>query len=1002
MTRIPDEVVERLKTEVDLAQLVIRSGVALKKAGRDLVGACPFHDDDTPSLMVTPSKGLWHCMGACQAGGTAIDWVMRTQGVSFRHAVELLRAGEVPTLGPGKVVRKGTIRRLPAPVATDADDAEALAQVVAYYHATLAESPEALGYLAQRHIDNPEVVERFCLGYSNRTLGLRLPAKNRRAGAEIRGRLQRLGVIRDTGHEHLRGSLVIPVIDAGGTVTELYGRKVRDDLRSGTPKHLYLPGPHRGVWNEAGLVGGEVIVCESLIDALSFYCAGFTNVTASYGTAGFTPDHTAAFERCGVTRVLIAYDNDQGGRTAAGALAEGLMASGIECFRISFPEGYDANDVARSAKSPADALAQLVRRAEWMGAGPGPGSRRLADPAPGANSDTAPTHDPAPPATTPLLSAAAVLPAALAEPPPPVPPPVPSPVPEVPAGPEVTVTGDELTMEGTGRTWRVRGIAKVHSFESAKVNVAVRTPAGTLHLDTFDLYASRARAAFVREAAAELGCDEGALKKELGRVLLAVEQTAATPEDAHAAIEMTEAERTEAMALLTDCDLARRIEADVATLGVVGEETNALLCYLACVSRKCERPLGVLVQSSSSAGKSTLAEAVLALCPPEDTVAYSAMTGQSLFYLGNTDLSHKVLAIAEEEGAARATYALKLLQSEGRLSIASAGKDPVSGKLVTHTYEVAGPVALLTTTTALDVDEELANRLMVLCVKEDPAQTRAIHAAQRAALTLAGLTARHERTAVMTLHRNAQRLLAPLPVVVPGAAALDFADTTTRSRRDHAKYLGLICVSALLHQHQRPILTTQVRDTEVRYIEATASDVALADRLAADVLVRDGSELAPATRRVLDALVAWAPGAPFTRRAAREALGVGDTQLKVHLSKLVALEYVAVARDGNAVTYELTIAPPAQPARSAGSVPGPGTTTTTRSDSGPGRSGETAVRSDPGRRAVGVRSDPEPGPFSQPEPPIDPEPVGFPRTRELGPAGLVLVEDAGAAAQNGH
>ena len=194
--RIPDEVVKRLKEEVDLAELVTRSGVALKKAGRDLVGRCPFHDDDTPSLTVTPAKGLWHCMGACQMGGTAIDWVMKAQGVSFRHAVELLRAGEIPTVTG---TAHSTVRRLPAPVDTEAGDTEALAQVVSYYHATLKESPEALSYLVRRKIDDPEAVEQFSLGYANRTLGYRLPHKRRKDGAELRGRLERLGVYRDIG-----------------------------------------------------------------------------------------------------------------------------------------------------------------------------------------------------------------------------------------------------------------------------------------------------------------------------------------------------------------------------------------------------------------------------------------------------------------------------------------------------------------------------------------------------------------------------------------------------------------------------------------------------------------------------------------------------------------------------------------------------------------------------------------------------------------------------------
>ncbi len=124
-------------------------------------------------------------------------------------------------------------------------------------------------------------------------------------------------------------------------------------------------------------------------------------------------------------------------------------------------------------------------------------------------------------------------------------------------------------------------------------------------------------------------------------------------------------------------------------------------------------------------------DAVLSLMPEEERVSYSAMTGQSLFYMGETDLQHKILAIVEEEGAERASYALKLLQSEGELTIASTGKDPASGRLVTEEYRVTGPVMIFLTTTAMDVDEELLNRCLVLTVDEGREQTRAIHERQR-------------------------------------------------------------------------------------------------------------------------------------------------------------------------------------------------------------------------------------------------------------------------------
>ncbi len=298
-----------------------------------------------------------------------------------------------------------------------------------------------------------------------------------------------------------------------------------------------------------------------------------------------------------------------------------------------------------------------------------------------------------------------------------------------------------------------------------------------------------------------------------------------------------------------------------------------------------DRPLAVIVQSTSAAGKSALMDAVLGFVPAEERVKFSAMTGQSMFYMGEADLAHRVLAVAEEEGAERAAYALKLLQSEGELSIASTGKDTTSGRLVTHTYSVKDPTAILLTTTAVDVDEELPNRCIVL--------TRAIHDRQRRAQTLDGMLASQDRDAVTKAHQDAQRLLAPVLVVNPFAERLSFADGRTRTRRDHPKYLTLIRSIALLHQHQRPRKTVTHDGRVVSFIEVTPADVALANRLAAEVLGRSLDELPPGTRRLLDALDAHVAlraahdgvdraMVRFTRRELREHLGWGDTQLKVH------------------------------------------------------------------------------------------------------------------------
>lgn len=246
MARIPEVEIERIKKEVSTVRLVEAYGVELKKHGKDLVGRCPFHADKTPSLIVSPISNLWNCLGACNIGGSPIDWVMKTQGVSFRHAVEILREGGTPDSGNngGKPPKRASVPKLPAPVEASAEDSGLLGQVFDYYHETLKESPDALDYLASRGLDNSEMISRFKLGFANRTLGYRLPQKNRKEGQLIRERLQNLGILRESGHEHFNGSLVIPIFDEHGQVVEAYGRKIAPKLRKGTPLHLYLPGPH--------------------------------------------------------------------------------------------------------------------------------------------------------------------------------------------------------------------------------------------------------------------------------------------------------------------------------------------------------------------------------------------------------------------------------------------------------------------------------------------------------------------------------------------------------------------------------------------------------------------------------------------------------------------------------------------------------------------------------------------------------------------------------------
>lgn len=777
----------------------------------------------------------------------------------------------------------------------EADDQQLLAQVIDFYRRTLKDSPNALDYLRKRGMIDGDAIDHFRIGYANRQLGVALPAKVYKAGKAIRGRLAKLNIFRpSSGHEHYNGCVVFPICSPDGTgqVVDIYGRKITTGLRKGTPLDMFMQDRRCGVWNIEGFgIKDEVILTANIFDALTLWSHGYRNVTCMFGDDGITDDHFTAFGEYGIRRVM----------TTSEAVAPKILARGMDCFLLRLPSGFDAGKYAAQFDDPAAALGAMIRKAEWLGKGK-PTTQPAKSPEPTLK---APPVFSKPPTITDELAEDQLDDDD-------------TPTPKAPKDIEAEYSEDdrdEVVLNIGHRRYRVRGLAKNLSYDTMRVNVLASTELG-LFVDTFDLYSARHRRQFIVQAAVELSIEEKTVKKDLGRVLMKLEelqekQIEAALEPKNVTPTMTETEKDEALRLLRDPKLMERIITDIP---LVGEGVNKLVGYLAAVSRKLDQPLAIIIQSSSAAGKTTLMESILSFIPPEDQVKFSAMTGQSLFYMEETGLKHKILAIVEEEGAERASYALKLLQSEGELMIASTGKDVSSGRLVTQTYRVEGPVMIFLTTTAIKIDEELLNRCVVLTVDENREQTKAIHRWQRQRQTLPGLLASQVHQQALSLHRNAQRLLRPLLVANPYAEQ----DNKTRSRRDHLKYLTLIRAITLLHQYQRPIQTVVHEDQEVQYIESTVEDIEIANKLASHVLGRSVDDLPPQTQRLLKLIEQMVDAAcerqgldrtdyRFTRRDVREFTAWGNTQLKVHLKRLEELEYLLIHKGGRgqSFVYEL-------------------------------------------------------------------------------------------------
>lgn len=677
--------------------------------------------------------------------------------------------------------------------------------------------------------------------------------------------LARLGVITESGRELLQGCVIFPLLEAAnGQVVSLYGRHTT------RAQHLYLPGERRGVFNPEGARNTEeVVITESVIDAAAVWSAGLRHVLPVYGVNGLTEEMISHLQECRVSRVVLLLDSDDAGQHAAQVMEQRLRAVQMAAHAVLLP-----------VKDASEFIA---------GGATGEQLRALIAPAPEAG------------------QVAAVGAAVEFE--------------KLPEGVLRCLLG--------GREYRVRGLSPV-GLERLKVNLRVSVD-GAFHLDTLDLYQARARSSFAQTAAKLCRVEESAVSADLLALIEPLEQTRLRMKKTSTTDEvapLSASEQAAALAFLKSEQLTERIVADFKRCGLEGERHTVLTAYLAALSRKLPEPLSLLIIARSGAGKSALQDAVCGFVPPEDLVRVTRLTGQALFYKDPDSLKQKLLAIAEEEGAAQAVYSLRTLASDQQLSIAATRTDPNTGKLHTEHYEVHGPVSIIITTTSPEAfDEETRSRFVPLALDESEAQTKAILERQRRRYSLQGTLERKEAEAVRALHHHGQRLLRPLEIINPFFSDLSYPTEKLIHRREQKKYLALINASALLHQHQREVKRAVSEETGAafEYVEVTLDDLELAHELTIATLSRALDELAPPVRgmyqefcRLCEArakeLNCAVDEVQLTRREIREATGWSDWQVRVYCQQLAELEYLTAASgaNGKRFVYELAFYRPDQ------------------------------------------------------------------------------------------
>ncbi len=852
MHRIPKEEIERIKAETDLVGLVRSSGVELKPSGKDLIGLCPFHDDTEPSLAVSPKKNLWHCLGACSEGGSAVDWVMKTRNLDFGRALLFLKSGET-------VADEDKGKDDPGKDDPGKDDLPkiALDSVVEYYSRKLADNKHAVDYLKQRGLTSPELYQRFKIGFADGSLSDMLNSEQKKSLIEI-------GIYRANKCEHFNGCLTFPLVDEHGRTVGCYGRNINPRMNV---KHLYTKGEHSGLFNpKAAKVYGRIVLAESIIDALSLMELGVENVVPLYGINGLTDAHIKSLKRDRVESVVLALDDDKGGHKAAESMRKVLEAEGFVVETV-FPEQGDWNDfLVRAVESgePLDAVRK--RLPEAFG-------RRESD------------------ASKPERKAAYF-----------------DSITEDPSGRLFKVR--DMVYKVAGAKELFVSSLKV-GIKTARINSDGEET--DVYFDSPDLYSAYGRTKFGRAVAPLYGLELRQVEKDLIRILeyfenqrdlrlSSIDKKKGRPELGPEEIKL-------GMDFLKSTDLFARISDDLEQMGYTGEDLNKRLLYLAASSRLMDDPISVVVQSQSASGKSRMVDTVAELMPPEDVISVTSLSDQALNYAD--DLQHKFLSLGEAVHSEVVEHQIREMLSAKRLSRLVTLKDPKSGKMSSRPVITPAVVSAAITATGYRINPENASRSFLINIDESREQTQNIHRSQREKYSPDRYY--QKRNAVPDIvrkHRAAQRLLKKRIIFNRFADLIKFPDGLVRTRRDNERFIDLISTACFLRQYQKKLKN----DGKTEYIECDLEDYAVAyEIMIQGVLGSSLEEIPQGARRLYDDLTKLTEKKAdekklgiceisFTQREIREFTGANQSWIKRHIRCLIDYEYIVRAGGGQSRT----------------------------------------------------------------------------------------------------
>ena len=338
---IAQDSIEALKARLDIVD-VVGSYVELKKAGGNFKAPCPFHDEKSPSFVVSPQKQIYHCFG-CGAGGDSVKFVMEYEKLNYPEALEKLAQNYNFTL-----------------TYTDNKHNKPRSQVMdrlnEWYQSLLAKNTTALSYVKERGIYERSI-EKFGIGYAPDSQGTLNYIKSQQFPIKEAIDMGVVGYNPEHRQTYARfiERVTFPIHSANGTIVGFGGRTITGHQAK------YVNSPETPYFNKSRLLyayhhakqaiykRSEIIITEGYLDVIMLHQAGFDNAVATLGTA-LTSEHLPLLRK-GTPRVIMAYDGDKAGRAAALKASKLLSASGFNGGVVVFEGGLDPADMVKDGRS---------------------------------------------------------------------------------------------------------------------------------------------------------------------------------------------------------------------------------------------------------------------------------------------------------------------------------------------------------------------------------------------------------------------------------------------------------------------------------------------------------------------------------------------------------------------------------------------------------------------------------------------------------------------------